>query len=118
MQVPTDHPRYRSLKIRELLVKGLEDGIVGKTGLIAHGRGEAFDYLYAEKSQGFALEAIRASAATLLLADHPVISVNGNVAALVRSETIALSKLIPADIEINLFYWSKEREDRIRAAFE
>jgi 4-phosphopantoate---beta-alanine ligase len=46
----------------------------------------------------------------LLLAVHPVISVNGNVAALCSKEVVELSNLINADIEVNLFYWTKERE--------
>jgi len=118
LNIPEGHPRYRSLMIREALVRGLDEGLVGRAGLIAHGRGEAFDYMFGEKTNDFAMDAIIASAASLLLARHPVISVNGNVAALVRKETVTLSRLIPADIEVNLFYWTKDREQNIVRAFK
>jgi len=45
MSVPKDHPRKRSLEIRHALVEGYRKGLVADEGLIAHGRGEAFDYL-------------------------------------------------------------------------
>ena len=85
-------------------------GIVAPEGLIAHGRGEAFDYLLGEYTNEAARTAINAACSLLLLADHPVISVNGNLAALCPREIVELSNLINADIEINLFYRTKERE--------
>jgi 4-phosphopantoate--beta-alanine ligase len=42
-----------------------------------------------------------------------VISVNGNVAALVPSDVVKLAKAVPAYLEVNLFYRSREREERI-----
>ncbi len=48
--IPKSHPRAKSLLIREKLVDGFDDGIVAKEGLLAHGRGEAFDYLLGEKT--------------------------------------------------------------------
>ena len=41
--IPKNHPRAKSLLIRERLVNGFENGVVAKEGLLAHGRGEAFD---------------------------------------------------------------------------
>ncbi|MEM0089589.1 MAG: phosphopantothenate/pantothenate synthetase family protein, partial [Archaeoglobaceae archaeon] len=81
--IPKDHPRYESLVTREKLVEGVKLGITAIQGLIAHGRGEAFDYILGEKSNEFALKAEKVATATLLLAKHPVISVNGNTAVLV-----------------------------------
>jgi len=107
------HPRYESLKTRELLVKSVEDGITHKTGLIAHGRGEAFDYIIGEKTVDIADESSRVAAAALLLAKDPVISVNGNVAALNPKDCISLSKAIPAKLEINLFHRTEERVNKI-----
>ena len=75
--VPKTHPRYLSLSLRDTIVAGVEQGITSIHGLIAHGRGEAFDYLIGEVTQPFAIEAIHAAAAMLRLAEHPVISVNG-----------------------------------------
>lgn len=112
--VPESHPRYVSLRLRDTIVTGVESGVTSIHGLMAHGRGEAFDYLIGEKTQPFAMDAIRAGAATLLLAEHPVISVNGNVAALTPGELVAFSKVLKAPLEVNIFHASKEREDAIR----
>jgi len=108
--IPPNHPRRESLLIRELIVEGYKKGMVALEGLIAHGRGECFDYLLGEKTHEFALEAIEAAVASLLLAKHPVISVNGNTAALVAREVVELSRATGALIEVNLFYRSRERE--------
>jgi len=112
--IPRSHPRYASLMTREDIVKGVEKGITSLHGLIAQGRGEAFDYLLGEKTHPFSKEAIKAAASLLKKAKHPVISVNGNVAALVPGEIVRLSKAIPAKIEINIFHASKKRENVIR----
>ena len=112
--VPESHPRYASLKLRDTIVAGVESGVTSIHGLMAHGRGEAFDYLIGEETQPFAMDAISAGAATLLLAEHPVISVNGNVAALAPAELVAFSKVLKAPLEVNIFHTSKEREATIR----
>ncbi|MGC9130763.1 MAG: 4-phosphopantoate--beta-alanine ligase [Pyrobaculum sp.] len=111
--IPPTHPRYRSLLERERVVEGFREGYVAPQGLIAQGRGECFDYLIGEETQPFALEAIKAAAAALLLARHPVISVNGNVAALTPREVVELAEAVPALVEVNLFYRTREREEKI-----
>ncbi|QIW23394.1 phosphopantothenate/pantothenate synthetase [Sulfolobus sp. S-194] len=111
--IPENHPRKESLIIREKIVDGLLDGYVAPQGLIAHGRGECFDYLIGEKTQEFAIKAIKAGVASLLLAKNPVISVNGNMAALVPNEIVQLAELTNAKIEVNLFYRTIERERKI-----
>jgi 4-phosphopantoate--beta-alanine ligase len=116
--IPKTHPRYESLMKREKLVAGLEAGITGKQGLIAHGRGEAFDYLIGERTLNSARKATEAAAALLLTAQKPVISVNGNVAVLVTKAIIELSKLINAPLEVNIFYRTEERARRIKARLE
>jgi len=108
------HPRYVSLNIREAIVAGVEQGVTSIHGLIAHGRGEAFDYLIGEKTRLFAIEAIAAAAAMLLLAEHPVISVNGNAAALAPDELVDLGEILSAPLEVNIFHTSKEREKAIQ----
>jgi 4-phosphopantoate--beta-alanine ligase len=65
MTAPESHPRYQSLLIRERLVAGVRAGITSQEGLIAHGRGEAFDYLLGERTIGSAIRASRAAAALL-----------------------------------------------------
>ncbi len=112
MTVPKNHPRYHSLRIRERLVEGVFAGITSQAGLIAHGRGEAFDYLIGERTIVSAMHATEAAVAMLLTATHPVLSVNGNVAALVPDEIIELNRILGAQIEINLFY---RTEKRVRA---
>ncbi len=113
MWIPPNHPRRESLLIREKIVEGYKKGIVALEGLIAHGRGEAFDYILGEKTHEPALEAIRAAAAALLLAKHPVVSVNGNTAALVPEHVVKLAEVTGAKIEVNLFYRTREREEAI-----
>jgi len=103
--------------IREKLVKGFKDGIVVPEGLIAHGRGEAFDYLIGEKTIPIAEKAEKAAAAYLLKAKNPVISVNGNTAALVKDDIIKLSRIVPAKIEVNLFHRTDERIKKIVEMF-
>ena len=111
--VPKTHPRYLSLSLRDQIVKGVEVGITSVHGLIAHGRGEAFDYLIGEKTHSFAIHAIQAAAVMLKLAIYPVISVNGNVAALVPDKLVELSKLLNAPLEVNIFHTEDGREQRI-----
>jgi 4-phosphopantoate--beta-alanine ligase len=119
MKVPRSHPRYRSLVTRENIVSDVERGITHMSGLIAHGRGEAFDYILGETTIGPALRAIEAASAALALASKPVLSVNGNVASLVPKEMIALSRAAKARLEVNLFHRTKDRvraiEDRFRS---
>ncbi|HZD82348.1 MAG TPA: phosphopantothenate/pantothenate synthetase, partial [Nitrososphaeraceae archaeon] len=100
----------KSLYTRELLVNGFRNGLVAPEGLIAHGRGEAFDYLLGEQTTKVARRAIKTACYALLLAKYPVISINGNVAALCTKEIIELSNVTGAAIEVNLFYRSPERE--------
>ncbi len=111
--VDDNHPRAVSLKIRDKVVHGVEYGITSIYGLIAQGRGEAFDYLIGERTQDFAKEAINASAAALLLAKDPVLSINGNSAALAAKEFITLAKLLNCPIEVNLFHRTQKRERAI-----
>ena len=113
MKIPKSHPRFVSLSIREKIVKGYNDGLVAKEGLLAHGRGEAFDYLVGEKTTKTAKAAINAAAVTLLSAQSPVISVNGNVAALCPKEIVQLAKATKAKIEVNLFYYDENRKKKI-----
>lgn len=112
--IPTSHPRYDSLVTRHRIEEGVEKGITSQQGLIAQGRGEAFDYLLGEKTIPSAGDASRAAAAQLLVADHPVISVNGNAAALVPEEIVELAVVVEAGIEVNLFNRSEERISAIR----
>ena len=113
VDLPEDHPRYESLLTRHRIEAGVEKGLTSQQGLIAQGRGESFDYLLGEETIPSADEAERAAAAQLLAADLPVLSVNGNVAALVPEEMVALANAVDADIEVNLFHRTEERMQAI-----
>ena len=114
MTIPESHPRYASLKTRDLIVEGVNKGITSIHGLIAHGRGEAFDYLIKEKTNLFAKKSIEAAAALLLTAKKPILSVNGNTAALCPKEIVKLGKILCCDIEVNIFHKLKKRELKIK----
>ncbi len=113
MLIPKSHPRAASLHIREKLVSGYKSGLVVEEGLLAHGRGEMFDYLIGEKTSKYALRAIKAASAALILARSPVISVNGNFVALCPKEIVQLAKIVNAKIEVNLFYDTDKRRKNI-----
>jgi 4-phosphopantoate--beta-alanine ligase len=111
--IPRDHPRYFSLKVRERLARCAKKGIVSLEGLAAHGRGEAFDYLIGEKTTKSAYLAQQTAAALLKAAHHPVISVNGNTAALAANEIAELQKASGVLVEVNLFHRTKKRVSSI-----
>lgn len=111
--VPEDHPRRQSLLTRHRIEEGLEKGITSRQGLVAQGRGEAFDYLLGEETVESAREAERAAVAEMLLADHAVVSVNGNVAALCPREAVELADAADADLEVNIFNRTRERLEAI-----
>ena len=112
-EIPKSHPRYASLVARERVAEGVKEGYTSTQGLIAQGRGECFDYLLGERTTASAAAAIRAGAALLLLAERPAISVNGNVAALVSEEMVALARALNIPLEVNLFHRSEDRVKKI-----
>lgn len=116
--IPESHPRAKSLLIRERLVTGFDRGLVAKEGLLAQGRGEAFDYLLGEKTNKTAKAAIKAAAAQILLAKFPVISVNGNMAALCPKEVVRLADIACAKVEVNLFYTNEKRKRNVVRALK
>ena len=96
-----------------MLVQGFEGGLVAAEGLLAHGRGEALDYLLGERTGVHARRACMAAASALCEARRPVISVNGNGAALCAAELVLLARQIGAALEVNLFYDNKKRREAI-----
>jgi 4-phosphopantoate--beta-alanine ligase len=108
------HPRYRSLRTRAALAELARAGLVVPEGLIAHGRGEAFDYFLGERTTPSAARAIRVAARWLTNARHPVLSVNGNVAALAADRVARLQRARPGLlVEVNLFHRTPGRAERI-----
>jgi 4-phosphopantoate--beta-alanine ligase len=94
--------------------------------LTAHGRGEAFDYLLGERTVPEAELAQRAAVEILVVARHPVASVNGNVAALASREVAELAEAVsakrpgrpPLRLEANVFHKGEDRVVRIVEALE
>jgi len=112
-EIPKSHPRYASLVARERITEGVKRGITSSQGLIAQAAENASDYLLGEKTMASAAEATIAAAARLLLAEHPALSVNGNVAALVAEEMCLLAQALDAPLEVNLFHRSEDRVKKI-----
>jgi len=103
--------------VREALAAAHRSGLVVSEGLVAHGRGEAFDYLLGERTHPGALRAERVAAQWLRAARHPVVSVNGNVAALGAHGIARLARAVPGlAVEVNLFHRSGARARRVADA--
>ncbi|HJJ57213.1 MAG TPA: 4-phosphopantoate--beta-alanine ligase [Methanocorpusculum sp.] len=117
-EIPPSHPRYISLITREKLVQAAHEGIVAYEGLTSHGRGEAFDYLLGEKTSPSGLNAEKLAARVLLAAKHPVLSINGNTAALAAKEIADLQKASDAEVEVNLFHRTDERVKQVSKVLE
>jgi 4-phosphopantoate--beta-alanine ligase len=118
MEISEDHPRYRSLVVRERMSELVRQGVVAPTGLIAHGRGEAFDYMIGERTTETAAKAERTAAAWLLEARRPVITINGNAAGLCAEGLLSLARAVPAKVEVNLFHRSPERVEKVVSYLE
>ena len=103
-RIPDSHPRKKSLESRQKIVDGSSMGLLADSAMIAHGRGEAFDYLLGETTTESAREAIRECAARLRNARRPVISVNGNTVVLAGDGAIRLAAVLGCPIEVNLYY--------------
>ncbi|MEC7089724.1 MAG: phosphopantothenate/pantothenate synthetase [Candidatus Thermoplasmatota archaeon] len=107
------HPRYASLLMRRRLEIAAEKGMLADSAMIAHGRGEAFDYLLGERTTESGARAARQALAALQAADRPVLSINGNVAALACDEMLQLADHLSCPLEVNIFYRTPERMEAI-----
>ena len=106
------HPRYESLLKRHNLEIAASMGMLADSALIAHGRGEAFDYLLGEKTSENAFLATKNALAHLSAAKRPIITINGNTAALAGKELMQIANYLNCPVEINIFY---RTDDRISA---
>ena len=102
------HPRYQSLLSRHLLELAAKQGMLADSALIAHGRGEAYDYLIGEKTSSNALEATNNALAHLIASKKPVISLNGNTTALAGYELMKIAEFLQCPIEVNIFYRTEQ----------
>ena len=71
--VDPSHPRFQSLMIRKKIADAGAKGMLADSAMIAHGRGEAFDYLLGETSLPSAKDATREVAARLVNAEKPIL---------------------------------------------
>jgi 4-phosphopantoate--beta-alanine ligase len=118
-RIPDEHPRAASLRVRDRLKDAVAAGLVHPTGLIAHGRGEAFDYLLGERTPPEAEQAIAEAARLLHAAQRPALSLNGNVVALAAAACLDIAAARPGlTLEVNLFHRTAERVERLVAALE
>lgn len=110
MRLSRRHPRYESLIVRAGLARAFREGLVVPEGLVAQGRGEAFDYFLGERTTASARRAERIAALWLWAAERPVVSVNGNVVALAAHEVARLARIHPRlGVEVNLFHRTPAR---------
>jgi 4-phosphopantoate--beta-alanine ligase len=118
VDIPSSHPRRDSLLARHKIVEASLSGLLADSAMIAHGRGEAFDYLLGEKTIASAKLAIQHTASLLLAADSPVISVNGNTAVLAGEGLIRVAAVLGCPIEVGLYYRTPERVSGLLALLE
>ena len=116
--VPESHPRYASLMARKKMTDAAAAGMLAESALIAHGRGEAFDYLLGEKTCDAAEKAIRETSARMKAAERCVISVNGNAVALAGMELIVCAAVLNCPVEVNIYYRTPARMEALLSALE
>ena len=112
------HPRYNSLLSRHKLELAAANGMLADSARIAHGRGEAFDYLLGEKTSPNAMLATENALAHLMAAKQPIITINGNTAALAGKELMEIAQALSCPVELNIFYRTEERIAALMAHLE
>ncbi len=103
------HPRYESLLKRHELEQAAKKGMLAGSALIAHGRGEAYDYLLGEQTIPSAMLATKFALQQLKDSEKSVISLNGNTTAIAGVELMKLASLVNCPVEVNIFYRTPER---------
>jgi 4-phosphopantoate--beta-alanine ligase len=103
---------------RKRLTDAAAAGMLAESALIAHGRGEAFDYLLGERTCEAARKAVAEVAAILLSAENPVISVNGNTVALAGPQLLICAAILNCPVEVNIYYRTPERMEALLSALE
>ena len=117
-EIPDSHPRKSSLMSRQRMVEASRRGLLAESAMIAHGRGEAFDYLLGERTSDSASLAIREAAARLLEADSPIISMNGNSTVLAGAEAIKIAAILGCPVEVNIYYRTERRVESLISELE
>ncbi len=95
------------------MVEAADAGMLAASALIAHGRGEAYDYLLGEATCAAADLAIIEAAARLSAASRSVISVNGNTVALAADDLLRCAAVLECAIEVNIYYRTEARMEAL-----
>ncbi len=103
---------------RKKMTDAAAAGMLAESALIAHGRGEAFDYLLGEKTCDAAEKAIRETSTRMKAAERCVISVNGNAVALAGVELLACAAVLNCPVEVNIYYRTPARMEALLSALE
>lgn len=101
--------------MRHRLERAAKRGMLADSAMIAHGRGEAFDYMLGEQTTPNAMEATKHAWLHLKTAKRPVLCLNGNVTALACDEMLQLAQILKCPVEINIFYRTPERMEALLA---
>ena len=112
------HPRYASLLMRHRLEVAAKRGMLADSAMIAHGRGEAFDYMLGEQTTPNAQHAAQHALVCLEQAARPILSLNGNVTALACDEMLLLADHLNCPLEVNIFYRTPERMEALLSFIE
>lgn len=112
------HPRYQSLLLRHRLEQAEQQGLLAGSAMIAHGRGEAYDYLLGEQTIASARLATLCALDALKRASRPVLSLNGNAVALAGEALLKLAERLDCPVEINIFYRTPERMEALLGRLE
>ncbi len=112
------HPRYQSLLLRHRLEQAEQQGLLAGSAMIAHGRGEAYDYLLGEQTIASAHLATLCALDALKRARRPVLSLNGNAVALAGEALLKLAERLDCPVEINIFYRTPERMEALLGRLE
>jgi len=118
LNIPKKKKGGEESRRREKRERGEKEGGGGNEGRGARGGGEGGVGGWVEKTSRTVKAAMMAAAAKLLSAQNPVISVNGNVAALCPKEIVQLAKATQAKIEVNLFYYDEVRKKKIEKSLK
>ena len=101
--------------MRHRLERAAKRGMLADSAMIAHGRGEAFDYMLGEQTTPNAMEATKHAWLHLNTAKRPVLCLNGNVTALACDEMLQLAQILKCPVEINIFYRTPKRMEALLA---
>jgi len=85
--IPVSHPRYKSIIVREKLVKAYTNNLLNDEDLIDFGKEEAVDYFLGEKTTKMAYKSYILSISSSILAKKPALVLD-NISCILAEDTI------------------------------